>query len=54
MMDSQDTAQEKRLYATKEEVLDRIKELAHGEEEIQRAEVEHLKMAYYHLLGQER
>jgi len=54
MMDSQDTAQEKRLYATKEEVLDRIKELAHGEEDIQRAEMEHLKMAFYHLLGQER
>ena len=53
-MDSQDTAQEKRLYATKEEVLDRIKELAHGEEDIQRAEMEHLKMAFYHLLGQER
>ena len=60
MIDSQDTAQneqqnaEKRLYATKEEVLERIKELAHGEEEIQRAEVEHLKMAYYHLLNAER
>jgi len=54
MMDSQDMALEKRLYATKEEVLNRIKELAHGEEEITKAETDHLKTAYYYLLSQER
>ena len=54
MIDSQDTAQEKRLYATKEEVVERLKELAHGEEDIQRAELEHLKTAYYYLLNAER
>ena len=53
-MDSQDMALEKRLYATKEEVLERIKELAHGEEEITKAETDHLKTAYYYLLSQER
>ena len=53
-MDSQDTALDKRLYATKEEVLERVKQLAHGEEEIQRAELDHLKTAYYYLLNAER
>ena len=54
MVDSQQQAQEKRLYATKEEVIERVKQLAHGEEDIQRAELDHLKTAYYYLLGQER
>ena len=54
MIDSQTEAQEKRLYATKEEVIERMKQLAHGEEDIQRAELEHLKTAYYYLLNAER
>lgn len=54
MVDSQTEAQEKRLYATKEEVIERMKQLAHGEEDIQRAELEHLKTAYYYLLNAER
>jgi hypothetical protein len=47
-------SQEKHIYATKEEVLDRVKELAHGEEEITKAELDHLKTAFYFLLNQER
>ena len=46
--------QEKHLYATKEEVLERVKSLAHGEEEITKAELDHLKTAFYFLLNQER
>lgn len=60
-MDSQDMAQpqevalEKRLYATKEEVLERAKVLAHTEEEeLNKSEVDHLKMAFYRLLNLER
>ena len=47
-------SQEKHLYATKEEVLERVKALAHGEEEITKAELDHLKTAFYFLLNQER
>jgi hypothetical protein len=47
-------SQEKHLYATKEEVLERVKTLAHGEEEITKAELDHLKTAFYFLLNQER
>ncbi|MBR6086882.1 MAG: DUF349 domain-containing protein [Prevotella sp.] len=51
MMDSQ----EKRVYASKAEVLDHLKELAHNEEtEIDKAEIAHLKTAFYYLLNQER
>jgi DNA repair exonuclease SbcCD ATPase subunit len=53
-MDSQDMVQEKHLYASKEEVLERIKELAHGEEEVSKAELDHLKTAYYKLLNAEK
>lgn len=64
MIDSQDTTltaeqqkeetQEKRLYASKEEVLERVKELAQGAEEINKPELDHLKTAFYHLLNAER
>lgn len=50
MMDSQ----EKRIYASKEEVLERVKVLAHGEEELEKTELDHLKTAFYFLLNQER
>lgn len=53
-MDSQDMVQEKHLYASKEEVLERIKELAHGEEEVSKAELDLLKTAYYKLLNAEK
>ena len=42
------TAQEERkVYATKKEVLDRVKEVAHGEEVPQKDEVDYLKTAFY-------
>lgn len=61
MMDSQETkleqvpvTEEKRIYATKEEVIDRVKELAQAEEIPAKQELDHLKVAYYHLLNTER
>ena len=51
MMDSQE--EEKRIYATKQEVLDRVKELAQ-EENPNKQEIDHLKVAFYHLLNTER
>ena len=51
MMDSQ----EKRIYASKAEVLERLQEIAHNEDsEIDKAEIAHLKTAFYFLLNQER
>ena len=49
-----ENTQEKRLYASKEEVLERAKELAGGNEEINKPELDHLKTAFYHLLNAER
>lgn len=46
--------QEKRLYASMDEVLEHAKEIAQSEEEVNRAELEHLKMAFYHLLNADR
>ncbi|MBQ8115246.1 MAG: DUF349 domain-containing protein [Prevotella sp.] len=63
MIDSQDmtlnteqneSVQEKRIYASKEEVLERVKTLAQGEEEITKPELDHLKTAFYFLLNAER
>lgn len=51
MMDSQE--EEKRIYANKQEVLDRVKELAQ-EENPSKQEIDHLKVAFYHLLNTER
>ena len=39
----------RKVYETKKEVLDRVKELAHGEEAPQKDEVEYLKTAFYKL-----
>ena len=48
-------SQEKRVYASKAEVLEHLKELAHNEEtEIDKTEIAHLKTAFYYLLNQER
>lgn len=44
----------KKVYASKQEVLDRIKEIAHGDEAPDRAEVDHLKASYYRLNTAER
>ena len=62
MMDSQEqileqekqVEQPKHTYATKQEVLERVKELAHGEETPQKAEVEMLKTLFYKLHLAER
>ena len=46
MMDSQETL---KVYTTKQEVIERIKELAHGEEMPQKEEMEQLKTVFYKL-----
>lgn len=51
MMDSQ--VEEKRIYATKQEVLDRVKELSQ-EENPGKQEIDKLKVAFYSLLNAER
>ena len=45
---------EPKTYATKAEVLDRVKELAHGEEMPQKDEVDYLKTVFYKLHIAER
>ena len=62
MMDSQEQnleqenleGQPKHTYANKQEVLERVKELAHGEETPQKAEVDLLKTVFYKLHLAER
>jgi len=49
-----DEAQPRKLYQTKAEVLERVKELAHGEEAPQKDEVDYLKTAFYKLHIAER
>ena len=44
----------RKVFETKKEVLDRVKELAHGEEAPQKDEVEYLKTAFYKLHIAER
>ena len=46
--------EDRKVYATKSEVLDRVKEIAHGEEPPQKDEVEYLKTAFYKLHIAER
>ncbi len=47
-------AEERKAYATKAEVLERVKEIAHGEENPQKDEVDYLKTAFYKLHIAER
>ncbi len=61
MMDSQETLQQPQeeqnaqaSVKSKEEILARVKVLAHGDEELQKTELEHLKSAFYRLLSAER
>lgn len=51
---AQPVAQEKRIYNSKAEVLERVKELAHSDEETNKPELDHLKTAFYYLLNAER
>ncbi len=45
---------DKKVYTTKQEVLERVKELAHNDENPTKEEVEHLKTTFYKLLSAER
>ena len=47
-------AEERKAYTSKKEVLERVKEIAHGEEAPQKEEVEYLKTAFYKLHIAER
>ena len=47
-------AEERKVYTSKKEVLDRVKEIAHGEEASQKDEVEYLKTSFYKLHIAER
>ena len=49
-----DEVKEKKVYASKKEVVERVKEIAHGEENPQKEEVDYLKMMFYKLLVTER
>ena len=46
---TEEPVKEKKVYATKSEVIDRIKELAHGEENPTKEEVDYLKTTFYKL-----
>ena len=46
--------EERKVYETKKEVLDRVKEIAHGEEPPQKDEVDYLKTVFYKLHIAER
>ena len=48
------SAEERKVYATKQEVLERVKEIAHGEDTPQKEEVEYLKTVFYKLHIAER
>ena len=44
----------RKVYTSKQELLDRVKELAHGEENPEKDEVDYLKTAFYKLMNCER
>lgn len=48
------TAETLKIYTSKQEVLDRVKELAHNDEAPAKDEIDHLKTAFYKLLFVER
>ena len=48
------SAEERKVYTTKKEVLERVKEIAHSDEAPQKEEVEYLKTAFYKLHIAER
>jgi len=52
--EAQELQDERKVYETKKEVLDRVKEIAHGEEAPQKDEVDYLKTAFYKLHIAER
>lgn len=42
-----ENVEEKKVYSTKEEILDRVKELAHGNEPLRKDEIDYLKTTFY-------
>ena len=48
------TEEEKKVYKTKQEVLERVKEIAHGDENPVKEEIDHLKTLFYKLHIAER
>ena len=50
----EEAAEERKTYASKKEVLERVKEIAHGEDTPQKEEVEYLKTVFYKLHIAER
>ena len=53
-MEEAPAEEERKVYQTKQEVLERVKEIAHGEEAPKKEEVEYLKTAFYKLHIAER
>ena len=54
VMAQEAAVEERKVYTSKKEVLDRVKEIAHGEEIPQKDEVEYLKTVFYKLHIAER
>jgi len=54
VMATEAAVEERKVYTSKKEVLDRVKEIAHGEDVPQKEEVEYLKTVYYKLHIAER
>ena len=54
VMEEAPAEEERKVYQTKQEVLERVKEIAHGEEAPKKEEVEYLKTAFYKLHIAER
>ena len=54
VMEEAPAEEERKVYQTKQEVLERMKEIAHGEEAPKKEEVEYLKTAFYKLHIAER
>ena len=54
VQESEEAPEDRKVYETKKEVLDRLKEIAHGEEMPSKDEVDYLKTAFYKLHVVER
>lgn len=52
--DDADTAEQKKVYKTKKEVIERMKEIAHSDENPQKEEVDYLKTIFYKMHFAER
>lgn len=52
--DNSDAAEQKKVYKTKGEIIERMKEIAHSDEHPQKGEIDYLKTAFYKLHFAER